>query len=228
MPRVMQQYKIDFVHFLVRAQALKFGTFTLKSGRTAPYFLNAGCFYSGESLHKLGRFYAEALLASGLKPDVIFGPAYKGIPLAVATCDVLYSDFHKNVAYTFNRKEEKDHGADSGTVMVGAPLNSNTRVVLIDDVITAGTAIRASVDLLKKNGNPKLQGVLIAFNRMEKTNEGENAIQQIEESLGIPVYAIVNLDEFIEVLYNKEVEGHVYIDDERMDAIRAYRVQYGV
>lgn len=224
----MQQYKIDFIHFLVRAQALKFGTFTLKSGRIAPYFLNAGCFYSGESLHQLGRFYAEALLASGLKPDVIFGPAYKGIPLAVVTCDVLYSDFQKNVAYAFNRKEEKDHGADSGSIMVGAPLNPETQVVLIDDVITAGTAIRASVDLLKKHGNPKLQGILIALNRMEKTNEGENAIQEIEESLGIPVHAIVNLDEVLDVLYNKQVDGQVFIDDARMEEIEKYRTQYGI
>jgi len=224
----MQQYKIDFIHFLVRAQALKFGSFTLKSGRVAPYFLNAGCFYTGENLHQLGRFYAQALLDSGLEPDVIFGPAYKGIPLAVATCSVLYSDFQKNFAYSFNRKEEKDHGADAGKVLVGAPLNSDTKLVLIDDVITAGTAIRASVETLKANGNPQIVGILIALNRMEKTNEGENALEQIKSTLGVPVFSIVNLDEVIEVLYNKGVDGEVLIDDARMEELRVYRQQYGV
>ena len=138
----LASYKIDFIHFLVRAEALKFGTFTLKSGRIAPYFLNAGCFNTGETLHLLGRFYAQALLDNKLECDTIFGPAYKGIPLAVATCNVLYSDFQKNVSYAFNRKEVKDHGADVGKVMVGASLTTESKVVLIDDVITAGTAIR--------------------------------------------------------------------------------------
>lgn len=224
----MQQYKIDFVHFLVRAKALKFGSFVLKSGRTAPYFLNAGCFYTGELLHELGRYYAQALLSSGLEPDTIFGPAYKGIPLAVATTSVLFSDFQKNVNYSFNRKEEKDHGADAKTVIVGAPLTPETKLLLIDDVITAGTAVRESVELLKKYGNPQLIGILIALNRMEKTNDGENALEQIEKSLGIPVHAIVTLDEVIEVLYNKPVDGEVLIDDTRMEEIRAYRAQYGI
>lgn len=224
----MQQYKIDFVHFLVRAKALKFGSFVLKSGRTAPYFLNAGSFYTGEMVHELGRYYAQALLDSGLEPDVIFGPAYKGIPLAVATTSVLYSDFKKNVAYSFNRKEEKDHGADAKTVMVGAPLTPETKLVLVDDVITAGTAIRESVEVLQKYGNPKMIGILIALNRMEKNNEGANALEEIEKTLGIPVLSIVTLDEVIEILYNKPVDGEVLIDDTRMEEIRAYRAQYGV
>jgi len=222
------QYKIDFIHFLVRAEALKFGTFTLKSGRIAPYFLNAGCFNTGETLHLLGRFYAQALLDNKLECDIIFGPAYKGIPLAVATCNVLYSDFQKNVSYAFNRKEAKDHGADIGKVMVGASLTPESKVVLIDDVITAGTAIRESVEILKSNGNPKLTGILIALNRMEKTNDGENAIEQIENSLGIPVRAIVTLDEVLEVLHNKAVDGEVLIDDARMEEIQKYRAEYGV
>lgn len=224
----MQQYKVDFVHFLVRAKALKFGSFVLKSGRTAPYFLNAGCFYTGENLHQLGRFYAEALLASGLEPDVLFGPAYKGIPLAVTTCAVLYSDFQKNLAYSFNRKEAKDHGADAKSVMVGAPLTAETRLVLVDDVITAGTAIRDSVETLKANGNPKIIGVLIALNRMEKTNEGENALAQIEETLGAPVISIVTLDEVVEILHNQAVDGEVLIDDARLAEIQNYRAQYGI
>jgi orotate phosphoribosyltransferase len=224
----MKQYKIDFAHFLVRAKALKFGSFTLKSGRQAPYFLNAGCFYSGENLHQLGRFYAEALLASGLEPDVLFGPAYKGIPLAVATCNVLFSDFQKNLAYSFNRKEEKDHGADAKSVMVGAPLTPETRLVLIDDVITAGTAVRDSVEVLKANGNPKIIGILIALNRMEKTNDGENALAQIEATLGVPVISIVTLDEVIEALHNQAVDGEVVLDDARLAEITAYRKEYGI
>lgn len=224
----MQQYKVDFVHFLVRAKALKFGSFIAKSGRTTPYFLNAGCFYTGENLHQLGRFYAEALLASGLEPDVLFGPAYKGIPLAVATCTVLQSDYHKNLAYSFNRKEEKDHGADAKSVMVGAPLTPETKLVLVDDVVTAGTAVRESASVLAAHGNPKIIGVLIALNRMEKTNEGENALAQIEAALGVPVISIVTLDEVIEVLHNKAVDGEVLIDDARLAEITAYRQQYGI
>ncbi len=224
----MEQYKIDFAHFLVRAKALKFGSFTLKSGRQAPYFLNAGCFYSGENLHQLGRFYAKALLASGLEPDVLFGPAYKGIPLAVATCNVLFSDFQKNLAYSFNRKEEKDHGADAKSVMVGVPLTPESRLVLIDDVITAGTAVRESVEVLKANGNPKIIGILIALNRMEKNNDGENALAQIETTLGVPVISIVTLDEVIEALHNQAVDGEVVLDDARLAEITAYRKEYGV
>lgn len=224
----MEQYKIDFVHFLVRAKALKFGSFVLKSGRTAPYFLNAGCFYTGEFLHELGRYYAQALMASGLEPDTLFGPAYKGIPLAVSTTSVLFSDFQKNVNYSFNRKEEKDHGADAKTVIVGAPLTPDTKLVLVDDVITAGTAIRESVELLKKNGDPQLIGILIALNRMEKTNEGGNALEQIEKTLGVKVYSIVTLEEVVEILHNKAVDGEVLIDDARFAEIQAYRAQYGI
>ncbi len=224
----MQPYKIDFVHFLVRAKALKFGSFVLKSGRTAPYFLNAGCFYTGELVHQLGRYYAEALLNTGLDPDVIYGPAYKGIPLAVATTGVLYSDFKKNLSYCFNRKEEKDHGADAKTVMVGAPLTPETKLVLVDDVITAGTAIRESVELLKRHGNPQMLGILIALNRMEKNNEGYNALEQIQNTFGIPVFSIVTLDEVIEILYNKPVDGEILIDDSRMETLADYRKQYGI
>ena len=222
------QDKIVFIHFLLRAAALTVGTFTLQSGRVAPYFLNAGCFNTGETVHLLGRFYAQALLDNKLECDIIFGPAYKGIPLAVSTCNVLYSDFQKNVSYAFNRKEAKDHGADASKVMVGAVLTPESKVVLIDDVITAGTAIRESVEILKSNGNPKLTGILIALNRMEKTNDGENAIEQIENSFGIPVRAIVNLDDVLEVLHNKELDGEILIDDARMEEIQKYRGQYGV
>src|SRR3989338_6818191 len=159
----LKPYQRDFIELLVKAEALKFGEFTLKSGRKAPYFLNTGSCYTGELIHQLGRFYAEALLDSGLEFDVIFGPAYKGIPLSVTTTGVLFSEFKRNVSFCFNRKEAKDHG--EGKILVGAPLTSSTRVVLIDDVITAGTAIRETITLLKQMGNPEISGICIAMNR---------------------------------------------------------------
>jgi orotate phosphoribosyltransferase len=179
-------------------------------------------------IHQLGRFYAEALLDSGLEFDVIFGPAYKGIPLSVTTAGVLHSDFDRNVSYCFNRKEAKDYGAAKGKVLVGASLNEDTKVVLIDDVITAGTAIRETVELLKTVGNPQITGICIAMNRMEKNNEGENALEKIEQELGVRVVSIVNLDDVIEALYNKEVNGKIHIDDSMMETIKVYRAEYGV
>ncbi|MFA5820672.1 MAG: orotate phosphoribosyltransferase [Candidatus Gracilibacteria bacterium] len=215
----MKQYKKDFIQFLVKAEALKFGEFTLKSGRKAPYFLNVGSFYTGEFAHQLGKFYAEAFLDTGVEAEVIFGPAYKGIPLSVLTVEALYDEHKKNLAYTFNRKEAKDHG--EGKVLVGAPLSENTRVMLIDDVVTAGTAVRETVEILKANGNPKIVGVLIAMNRMEKNNEGKNAIAELEETLGAKVYSIVDLDDVVEAL--KDTLGA-----EKMAAIGKYRAEYGV
>jgi len=222
----LKPYQQNFIELLVKAEALKFGEFTLKSGRKAPYFLNAGSFYTGELIYQLGRFYAEALLDSGMEFDVIFGPAYKGIPLSVATTGVLFSEFKRNVSFCFNRKEAKDHG--EGKILVGAPLSESTRVVLIDDVITAGTAIRETVELLKQVGNPHISGICIAMNRMEKNNDGENALETIENELGIRVVSIVDLDDVILALHNKEVNGRIYIDDALFETIKAYRVEYGV
>lgn len=221
----MKKYKQDFIELLVKAQALKFGDFTLKSGRKAPYFLNVGSFYTGELVSELGRAYAQAFLDSGAEVDVIFGPAYKGIPLSVVTTSVLHSEFGKEVSFAFNRKEVKDHG--EGKLLVGAPLGPDTRVLLIDDVITAGTAVRETLELLKANGGPKVVGVLIAMNRMEKNNEGKNALEEIEK-MGVKVWSIVNLDEVIEALYGREVDGKVYINEEMMAKIRKYREEWGV
>lgn len=217
----MEQYKKDFIELLASADALKFGEFTLKSGRLAPYFLNAGSFYTGELASNLGKFYAAALQDSGIDYDVIFGPAYKGIPLSVITTTALYNEFGKNVAYCFNRKESKDYGDAKGKILVGAPLTEDTRIVIVDDVITAGTAIRETVDLLKENGNPQIVGVLIAMNRMEKNNDGVNALKEVEETLGCPVLSIIDLDDVVEVLADD-------LGEEKMEAIRVYREQYGV
>lgn len=222
----MKQYKIDFIELLVSADALKFGQFTLKSGRLAPYFLNAGSFYTGELITKLGKAYAEAFVDMDIDVDVIFGPAYKGIPLSVVTTSVLFSQMGKNVSYCFNRKEAKDHG--EGKLLVGAPLIEKTRVMLIDDVITAGTAIRETVEMLRSNGNPHIAGVLISLDRMEKNNDGVSAIRAIESDFGFKVFPIVNLDEVIEVLHNREIGGRVYIDDAQLEIIKVYRAEYGV
>ncbi|MBI4235689.1 orotate phosphoribosyltransferase [Candidatus Peregrinibacteria bacterium] len=221
----MKKYKQDFIELLVKAQALKFGEFTLKSGRKAPYFLNVGSFYTGELITELGRAYAQAFLDSGVEAEVIFGPAYKGIPLSVVTTSLLYSEFKKEVSFCFNRKEVKDYGLKDN--LVGAPLNESARVLLIDDVITAGTAIRETLVLLKENGNPQVVGVLIAMNRMEKNNEGKNALEEIEK-MGVKVFSIVNLDEVIAALYGREVDGRVYIDEDMMRKIKQYRGQYEV
>lgn len=222
----MKQYKIDFIILLVKAGALQFGEFTLKSGRKAPYFLNVGSFCTGELIYNLGKFYAQAFLDSKVQAEVIFGPAYKGIPLSVATVNVLWSDFKKDVSFCFNRKEVKNYGM--GDSLIGAVLSEKTKVFLIDDVITAGTAVNETIQLLKENGNPKVAGVLIAMNRMEKNNEGKNALKEIEKSLGVNVYSIVNLDEVIEVLRGREIDGRVYIDEKMMQDISSYRKNYGI
>lgn len=216
----MKQYKKDFIDLLVKAEALKFGEFTLKSGRVAPYFMNAGSFYTGELVTSLAKAYASAYLESGLEVDVIFGPAYKGIPLAVATTTVLHSHFDTQVSYCFNRKEAKDHGEKS--LLVGAPLTEETRVLLIDDVITAGTAIRETMDLLKESGNPKVEGVLISLDRMEKNNDGVSALKAIEDDFGVKVYPIVTLDEVVEAL-----SGSV-LDEAMLETIGKYRGEYGI
>ncbi|MBU1151408.1 orotate phosphoribosyltransferase [Patescibacteria group bacterium] len=217
----MEQYKKDFIDLLVRAQALMFGEFTLKSGRVAPYFLNTGKFFKGEYVADLGKAYAQAYLASGLKADVIFGPAYKGIPLCVSCVQALYGE-GENLAYCFDRKESKEYG-DKGGLLVGAPLDENTRVLIIDDVMTAGTAVRETMEVLKANGNPKVVGVLISLDRMEKAKDDEmSAVQAVERDFGIKAFSIVDLDDVVEAL-----SGTV-IDDEMKGKIDKYRGEYGV
>jgi orotate phosphoribosyltransferase len=222
----MENFKVDFIHFLVRTGALKFGEFDLKSGRKSPYFINTGSFYTGQQLHNLGRFYAYAFEHNKCEADVIFGPAYKGITLAAALTEALFDEFGMDLSYCFNRKEVKDHG--DGGLLVGAPITEKTNVFIIDDVITAGTAIKNIVDILKQNGNPKIKGILISVNRMEKNNEGKNALEEVEKIAGAHVYSIADMDEVIEILYNKEVDGKIYIDDEKMKTIKEYRAKYGV
>lgn len=222
----MQQYKKDFIDFLVRAKVLKFGDFTLKSGRKCPYFLNFGDIYTGESIAVLGKYYATALNENVSDYNVLFGPAYKGIPISVATSIALAQDFGKNVDYSYNRKEAKDHG-EAG-FLVGAKISGDSKVVILDDVMTAGTALRESLALLSTVGDPQVKGVLIACDRMERGKGEKSAVEEVKEEFGIDVYSIVNLDEIIEYLHGREIDGKIVLGDEELAAIKAYRDEYGV
>ncbi|CAD7926775.1 unnamed protein product [Amoebophrya sp. A120] len=210
--------KTEFVEFCLTQQALKFGSFTLKSGRQSPFFFNAGSFNSGTSVGELGEFYADALVSSGLEFDHLFGPAYKGIPLVTATAIGLRGH-KKDIPFTFNRKVEKDHG--EGGVFVGADL-ANKKVIIVDDVITAGTAIRESLTLLEKIPGCTVVGVLVALDRQEKVSLEENlsAIQKVEQEFKFPVISIIQLGDL--QLYLKD-KG-----DPLLDAVVQYREQYGV
>lgn len=212
----MEQYQKDFVDFMLEIGALKFGEFTLKSGRVSPYFFNAGAFNTGEHLSKLGKFYAQAIQVSELEFDVLFGPAYKGIPLATATAMALNDSFGINVPYSFNRKESKTHG--EGGDIVGHALENE--VLIIDDVITAGTAIREAMDIIDANG-ATAKGVIVAVDRQEKGKGDKSAIQEVEENFGITVLSIINLGHLIDYLK----QGN---DEALIERIEAYRNQYGV
>jgi orotate phosphoribosyltransferase len=213
----MQDYQRAFIELALASDVLRFGEFTLKSGRTSPYFFNAGLFNTGQALAKLGKFYARTIVDSGVQFDTLFGPAYKGIPLA-AGCAIALSEHHgRNVPYCFNRKEAKTHG--EGGNLVGAPLQG--RILIIDDVITAGTAIRESMDIIEQAG-ANAAGVVIALNRMERGQGELSAIQEIEANYNIPVISIVSLAELITYIGETE-KYHQYLA-----AINSYREKYGV
>ena len=213
----MQPYKKEFLEFAIQAGVLRFGEFTLKSGRTSPYFFNAGLFNTGQHLARLGRFYAQAIIDSGTRFDVLFGPAYKGIPLAAATGIALADHHNLNVPYCFNRKEAKEHG--EGGNLVGAALQGD--ILIIDDVITAGTAIRESLAIIDTAG-AKAAGVVIALDRQERGQSERSAIQEVEQDLGLEVTSIIKLEELQEFLTDKPD----YKDC--LQAINSYREQYGV
>ena len=212
----MEQYQNDFVDFMLEIGALKFGEFTLKSGRVSPYFFNAGQFNQGNHLSQLGQFYAQAIEASGIKFDVLFGPAYKGIPLAAATAIALNDSFNRSVPYSFNRKEAKDHG--EGGNIVGHPLEGD--ILIIDDVITAGTAIREAKDIISANG-AKTKGVVVALDRQEKGKGELSAIQEVEQNFGIEVVSIINLTHIVDYLKANN-------DKNTISRIESYRSQYGI
>jgi orotate phosphoribosyltransferase len=214
---MMRDYQREFIGFALRHGVLRFGDFTLKSGRQSPYFFNAGLFNSGKMLAELGRFYAEAIRNSALEFDVLFGPAYKGIPLAAATAVQLADEFNINTPWCFNRKEAKDHG--EGGTLVGAPLSG--RVLIIDDVITAGTAIREVMTIIKSAGASPA-GVIIALDRQERGQGKLSAIQEVERDFGIPVIAIIKLEQIIHFL---EEAGD---QPDQLEQVRKYQAQYGI
>jgi orotate phosphoribosyltransferase len=216
-PQIMKDYQHEFIDFAIRAGVLRFGEFTLKSGRNSPYFFNAGLFNTGEHLARLGRFYAQAITESDIGFDVLFGPAYKGIPLAAAASIALADHHGRNVPWCFNRKEAKDHG--EGGNLVGAGLDG--RILVIDDVITAGTAIRESVDIIQAAG-ATLSGVVIALDRQERGTGQQSAIQEIELAYGITVASIITLSDLLDYLRGQPDQ------DAAVTSIKAYREAYGV
>lgn len=213
----MQDYKTQFIEFAINRNVLRFGEFTLKSGRLSPYFFNAGLFNTGADLALLGQCYAAALNESGIEFDVLFGPAYKGIPIATTTAVALATEYQRSVPYCFNRKEAKTHG--EGGSLVGAELTGN--IMLVDDVITAGTAIRESMNIIAQH-EANLAGVLIALDRQEKGNGELSAIQEVERDFDTQVVSIVTLGDVVDYLVGKpEYEAHLV-------NINAYRQQYGI
>lgn len=225
----MERYKQEFIEFMVESDVLKFGEFTLKSGRKSPFFMNAGAYVTGQQLHRLGLYYAQAINdAFGLDFDVVFGPAYKGIPLAVITAMALEELYGKEVRYCANRKEVKDHGADAGN-MLGAQLHDGDRVIMVEDVTTSGKSIDETYPLLRAAADVDVVGLVVSLNRMEVGKGGQvTAQQEVQEKYGFPVASIVSMAEVVEYLHNREVGGRVVIDNSTLDAINAYYEQYGV
>ncbi|HEC06421.1 MAG TPA: orotate phosphoribosyltransferase [Thiolapillus brandeum] len=213
----MQDYQKEFLDFALDVGVLRFGEFTLKSGRLSPYFFNAGLFNTGAALARLGKYYAQTIMDSGIAFDVLYGPAYKGIPLAAVTAAALYDQHGRDVAYAFNRKEAKDHG--EGGVIVGHALEG--RVLIIDDVISAGTSVRESMDIIAQLG-ANAAGVVIALDRQEKGQGELSAIQEVERDYNIPVAGIVKLQDLVSFL---EEKGNA---PDQLQAIRDYREKYGV
>lgn len=225
----MEAYKQEFIEFMVDSKVLKFGDFTLKSGRKSPFFMNAGGYVTGAQLKKLGEYYAKAIYANyGLDFDVLFGPAYKGIPIAVVTAIAFHELYGKEVRYCSDRKEEKDHGADKGSFL-GTKLKDGDRVVMIEDVTTSGKSMEETVPKVRGAADVEILGLMVSLNRMEVGLGGKvSALDEIKEKYGFDANAIVSMAEVVEHLYNKEYNGEVIIDDTLKAAIDAYYEEYGV
>ena len=223
----MEAYKKEFIAFMLDSDVLKFGEFTLKSGRKSPFYMNAGAYVTGTQLRRLGRYYAEAIHDHyGLDFDILFGPAYKGIPLGVATVMAISELYGKDVKYASNRKEIKYHG-DAG-ILLGSPVCSGDRVVIIEDVTTSVKSIEETHPILKAQGDVEIVGLIVSLNRMEKGQQGErSALAEIQELYGFPAAAIVTMEEVITCLYNQAYKGRVYIDDNIKEALDAYYAVYG-
>lgn len=224
----MEAYKQEFIEFMVESDVLKFGEFTLKSGRKSPFFMNAGAYVTGSQLKKLGEYYAKAIHDKyGDDFDVLFGPAYKGIPISVVTA-IAYSELYgKEVRYCSDRKEEKDHGADKGSFL-GSKLQDGDRVVMIEDVTTSGKSMEETVPKVRGAANVEIVGLMVSLNRMEKGKGDKSALSEVKETYGFETNAIVTMEEVVEHLYNRECNGKIVIDDKTKEAIDAYYEIYGV
>lgn len=224
----MEQYKQEFIEFMVESDVLKFGEFTLKSGRKSPFFMNAGAYVTGSQLMRLGEYYARAIHDTyGDDFDVLFGPAYKGIPISVVTAVAFHNLYGKEVRYCSDRKEEKDHGADKGSFL-GSKLKDGDRVVMIEDVTTSGKSMEETVPKVRGAADVTIVGLMVSLNRMEKGLGGEkSALEEIREKYGFETNAIVTMEEVVEHLYNRTCQGRVVIDDTIKAAIDDYYKQYG-
>lgn len=223
----MDEYKKDFIEFMVDSEVLTFGDFTTKSGRKTPFFINAGNFKTGRQLSLLGDYYAKAIKDRfGTNFQVLFGPAYKGIPLSVAATISLSQSYGADVAFCSNRKEIKDHG-DTG-ILLGAKLKDGDKVIIIEDVTTAGTSIYETMPILKAAADVDIIGMIIAVDRMEKGKNGTSALRELEEAFGFETCTIVTMLEVVEYLYNRTIDGEIYINDEIKARIDEYYTIYGV
>lgn len=223
----MEQYKQDFIQFMVDCDVLRFGEFTLKSGRKSPFYMNAGLYVTGGQLEKLGQFYAKAIHDNyGDDFDVLFGPAYKGIPLSVATTMAYHTLYGKQIRYCSNRKEIKDHG-DSG-ILLGGPIKENDKIVIIEDVTTSGKSIEETFPIINAYKNVTIKGLMVSLNRMERGKGEKSALCEIKEQYGFDANAIVTMEEVVEYLYNKEYNGRIVINDEIKAALDKYYEEYGV
>ncbi len=222
----MEEYKQQFIEFMVLSGVLTFGDFITKSGRKTPFFINTGNYSTGEQLEKLGKYYAEALMAAMPDSfDVLFGPAYKGIPLAAAASIALNSRHDKNISFCFNRKEAKDHG--EGGTLIGAKLKDGERVVIIEDVTTAGTSVRESIPMLQRAAKVDVTGLIVSVDRMERGKTDLSALDELHREFGLKTTAIVTLDEIVQHLHNLPVDGTIVLDDAMLEKISSYRAEYG-
>ena len=222
----MEQYKKDFIEFMLSCGVLRFGDFVTKSGRKTPFFINTGFYRTGGQMAKLGEFYAKAIQDNfGLDFDVLFGPAYKGIPLTVAATMEISRLYGRDIRYCSNRKEIKDHGEKG--ILLGSPISAGDKVVIIEDVTTAGTSIRETVPIIKAQGTDDILGLVVSVDRMERGTGDVSALKELESEFGIRTCSIVSMKDVSECLYNREYEGRVIIDDALMERIDAYYEQYG-
>ena len=223
----MEAYKKEFIEFMVESEVLKFGDFTLKSGRKSPFFMNAGAYVTGSQLSRLGEYYAKAIHDHyGTDFDVLFGPAYKGIPLSVATTIAFSRLYGKEIRYCSNRKEVKDHG-DTG-ILLGSKIKDGDRVVIIEDVTTSGKSIQETFPIIQAQGDVTILGLMVSLNRMERGKGDKSALEEIQETYGFPANAIVTMEDVITYLYNRPCQGKIQIDDKMKAAIDAYYEEYGV